>query len=340
MISFEFIQFLNTKALEYLPHNKIRVGNKYNFRCPICMDSKKSATKKRGWWYMQTASFHCFNCGTNLSGIKFLEAISGNDYATIKDEYVRLYLKSGLNSSLSSFAETPKAEPNLFNIKSLIKPEWKNPLSEKAKQYLAKRKIINAPFLIDKLYSWYSKNNDEYILIPWNLNGCEGAYFQLNDFQKLHQLKYIFPKDSKKLVYGLDNIDLSKKYIVVTEGVYDSLFIPNCIATGTKSITQYQYDLIKNRYPYHQIVVSFDCDKAGISSMVKLIKQNKPFKYFIWWNSKIMSKCKDINELVLAKNDELHFTKYDITKQFLMPEIAKLFLIENNLWNITETKQH
>lgn len=50
-------------------------------------------------------------------------------------------------------------------------------------------------------------------------------------------MKYLFPKDAKKLVYGLDNINLSKNYIVVTEGVYDSLFIPNCIASGTKSIT-------------------------------------------------------------------------------------------------------
>jgi len=81
MISYEFKQYINEKALEYLPMQKLKVGNKYNFRCPFCGDSKKSATKKRGWWYNDTCSYHCFNCGTNLSGIKFLEAVSGSKYA-------------------------------------------------------------------------------------------------------------------------------------------------------------------------------------------------------------------------------------------------------------------
>lgn len=163
--------------LEYLPASKVHVGDKYNFRCPICGDSKKSATKRRGWWYMQSCSFHCFNCGANLSGIKFLEHLSGNDYAQLKDEYLRLYLKSGLSTSLSSFAEPHAEEPSLFELKTMLKPEWKQPLSDRAKEYLSKRKVLEAPFLADKLYSWYSKKNEEYILIPWNLNGCEGAYY-------------------------------------------------------------------------------------------------------------------------------------------------------------------
>lgn len=160
-----------------MPVQRLKVGDKYNFRCPFCGDSKKSASKRRGWWYGRTASYHCFNCGINLSGIKFLEALSGNDYAAIKDEYLRLYLKSGLNTSLSAFVDTHVEEPKIFSIKPLLNPKWKSPLSDKAKDYLAKRKVLEAPFLEDKLYSWYSKKNEEYILIPWNLNGVEGAYF-------------------------------------------------------------------------------------------------------------------------------------------------------------------
>lgn len=90
---------------------------------------------------------------------------------------MRLYLKSGLNTSLSSFVDTKVEEPKMFDIKSMLKPEWKCPLSDKAIEYLSKRKVLDAPFLEDTLYSWYSKKNEEYILIPWNLNGCEGAYF-------------------------------------------------------------------------------------------------------------------------------------------------------------------
>ena len=100
MISYEYIQFLNKKVLEYLPHNYIKVGNKLNMRCPLCGDSKKSATKKRGWWYSNTASFYCFNCSTGMSGIKFLEYISGNSYEQIKKEYFKMRFKHGINTSL------------------------------------------------------------------------------------------------------------------------------------------------------------------------------------------------------------------------------------------------
>lgn len=103
MISYEYRQFLNEKVLEYLPVNSVRTGNKINMRCPICGDSAKSSLKKRGWWYNDTASYYCFNCSTGMSGIKFIEFISGQDYADIKREYAKLFLKSGLNTQLSNY---------------------------------------------------------------------------------------------------------------------------------------------------------------------------------------------------------------------------------------------
>ena len=41
--SYEYGQFINEKVIERLPINKVRIGNKYNFRCPLCGDSKKSS---------------------------------------------------------------------------------------------------------------------------------------------------------------------------------------------------------------------------------------------------------------------------------------------------------
>ena len=54
----------------------------------------------------------------------------------------------------------------------------------------------------------------------------------------------MFPKGKKKLIAGLDNIDISWPYIIVFEGFYDSLFVKNGICSGTKSITDYQLKLI------------------------------------------------------------------------------------------------
>lgn len=52
-------------------------------------------------------------------------------------------------------------------------------------------------------------------------------------------MKYIFPKDKKKLVAGLDNIDVSFPYIILLEGFYDSVFVKNGVCVGTKAVTDY-----------------------------------------------------------------------------------------------------
>lgn len=198
MISYEYMQFLNDKVLEYLPAGRVIIGNKINFKCPICGDSKKNINKKRGWFYRDNCSFYCFNCGTGMSGIKFLQIISGQDYADIKREYIRLFLKSDLHSSLSAHYEQPSSEPSIFELKSVLKPDWKCPLTDDAKLYLENRKVLNAPFLRDPLYSCCGKNNQEYILIPWVVNGVD-AYYQLMILKNTEKSNIYFRKTSINL---------------------------------------------------------------------------------------------------------------------------------------------
>lgn len=111
-------------------------------------------------------------------------------------------------------------------------------------------------------------------------------------------MKYIFPKNKKKLVYGLDNVDPTYNKIFVFEGVYDSLFVKNGVSVGTKAVTDYQLNIIKQRWPHHTICISFDNDLAGISSMIKYINDDsKDFLFFKWFNKN--TTAKDINEYVL-----------------------------------------
>ena len=333
MLSYEYIQFLNEKIVQYLPQPYVHIGNKINFRCPICGDSRKSSTKKRGWWYTSTASFFCWNCNTAMSGIKFLKLLSGSDYDAIHREYVNLFLKSGLDSSLSSFAWKPsdEDEPSVFNLKSIVVQSIKKPLTERAKAYLNSRKVLQAPFLREPLHSVVSNDGkEEYILIPWKVNGID-AYYQVNDFLKLKPMKYMFPKGKKKLLYGLDNVDPNYKKIFAFEGVYDSLFVKNGIATGTKAITDYQMRLIKERWPHHEVVVSFDNDLPGFSSTKKLIETGKATKFFVWFDGK--TKEKDINEKVLAANDLMMFSKPNVLDTMVYDALQmKLWMLANGKW--------
>ena len=52
-------------------------SNLYNFRCPICGDSKKNKSKTRGYLYNVKANtnFKCHNCGASMSFNNFLKQI-------------------------------------------------------------------------------------------------------------------------------------------------------------------------------------------------------------------------------------------------------------------------
>ena len=49
----------------------------YNFRCPICGDSKKTQSKTRGYLYAVKAdmNFRCHNCGASMTFCSFLKKI-------------------------------------------------------------------------------------------------------------------------------------------------------------------------------------------------------------------------------------------------------------------------
>lgn len=334
--SYEYIQFLNEKVLTYLPLDKIIVGDKVNFRCPICGDSHKSLTKKRGFYYLKNASFYCFNCGTSLPGIKFLQMLSGSDYDEIKREYIKIFLKANLNNDLSSFFSRPDSEPDIFSLKRVINPEWKKPLTQAATEYLEGRRVLSAPFLREPLYSCFGKNKQEYIMIPWVVNGVD-AYYQLNDFQKHGPLKYVFPKNKHKLVYGLDNVDMNWNRIIVFEGVYDSLFVKNAVAVGTKSITDYQMKLIRERYPNHQICVSFDNDQPGMQSMAKLIESGANLRFFKWFGPE--TTAKDVNERVLEIGDVNMFSNpVELEKMIFTPLQLKMWMIRSGNWIVNKKK--
>ena len=331
MISTEFKDWLNDKIIDYLPKNSVRTGDKINCRCPICGDSKKNTLKKRGYYYLKTASYHCFNCDISLTGTKLLECLSGSDYTTLRNEYMKMMYDGKHFKNVVASSSKDKKETLLFNLKNIVKPEWKKPLSEKATEYLKKRKIFEAPFLHDDFYSYYSKKNEEYILIPWKLNGYE-CYFQLNDFERHNKMgmKYIFPKNKDKMIFGLDNIDLSKNYIIITEGVYDSLFIPNTICVGGRFLTENQYNIIKKRFPKMTLVYSYDNDKAGLESMAKVLSDKKhgnDFKFFKWFNDD--TKEKDINDYILAHNDVNIFKNDKYVESCIIdPIIMKMWLMK------------
>ena len=100
-----------TQLSNRLEQFKIKATNPYrfNFRCPICGDSRKSKIKARGWLIEdkkdQSLHFFCHNCGASHSFQNFLKAV---DPMVYKDYISAKYISkaksvSSTNAPVSAF---------------------------------------------------------------------------------------------------------------------------------------------------------------------------------------------------------------------------------------------
>ena len=262
--------------------------------------------------------------------MKLLEALSGNDYDSIRKEYLRLRSRNAGRGIAVEKATVLREDreltmADLNHLEPRIPAEMKHPLTDRAKEYLNGRMVLQAPFLKEPLFSSYDSKGREYILIPWRINGVD-CYYQYNDFLRNNPdgMKYVFPSKLTKAVYGLDNIDLTFPYIICFEGVYDSLFVKNGICIGGKSLTDFQQKLLSLRYPHHRIVLAFDNDKAGVQATRRMIERTgSKCKYFKWFDKG--ETAKDINDYVKKCGDPKVFSdKAEIEKRIISSLEMKL----------------
>ena len=116
--------------------------NLYNFRCPICGDSKKNKSKTRGYIYgiKENVNFRCHNCGASMSFNNFLKEID----PYIQKQYAMEKFKDG-HTGRNFVVEEPK-----FNFEApKFKPKLDLPKASEnpdAKLYLEKRKLDPTKF--------------------------------------------------------------------------------------------------------------------------------------------------------------------------------------------------
>ena len=210
-------------------------NNLFNFRCPICGDSKKNKSKTRGYFYTIKAdvNFRCHNCGASMTFSNFLKEID----TVLHKQYVFERFKDG-KSGRGTVVEEPK-----FNFQP---PEFKQKIdlpkadsNERAKEYLERRKLNPSDFYYtSKFKAWtnsHKKTFDDFkydeprIIIPLFYKkswiGFQGRSLGPNSVK---YITVIFNEHSPK-IYGLDNIRTDAP-VFVTEGPFDSTFIRNSIA--------------------------------------------------------------------------------------------------------------
>lgn len=298
-----------------------RIGDKsYNFRCPICGDSKKNSYKSRGYLYEKkdTLLFYCHNCNVSLSIGNFLKQIDNDLYNQYRQEsYLNKERGASLQPDITKI-EWPKYRLNspLKSLKKISQLEHNHP----AKVYVQKRMIPPSAhyklFYAPKFKTWINsvlpdkfdldKGDEPRLILPFinKEQHCFGV--QGRSFSPTGQ-RYItaifderFPK-----VFGLDTMDDSAT-IYVTEGPIDSLFLPNAIAMAGS-------DLNDNYFPVstlNKMVFVYDNEprnKQIVQRMENTI--DKGYNIVIWPDN---MQLKDINDMVMSNTNPIDIIKQNI----------------------------
>jgi hypothetical protein len=330
--------------------------------CPICGDSRKSSSRKRGNLYLNNMFYVCFNCGEKISYIKLLERFGvGIDL----DERMNIYehvdkntkfVRGSTDYDLSNLDKILKLDETIeiFNERKDdlydISPIEKN---SAVYQYLKYKRSISK---LDDIYQGIYKVTDKWrepVMIILNRYDNNLLGFQLRnlkdekrkrlykiyDFESIYNYVNAEPIDDIESVrynkmshfYNLLNVDLYGK-VTIFEGYLDSVFFPNSIGT-TGVDTDYDFILendIDVRFFYDNDEVGRKKTEEKIDAGYSVFLWNKLFKDLSKGVVKkeyfLKNNIKDLNDLVkLTKSDDV-FNKFKLEEYFSIDEFDKIYI--------------
>ena len=268
----------------------------YNFRCPICGDSKKNKSKTRGYIYSvkSNTNFKCHNCGASMSLNNFIKKVD----PAIHKQYSLEKFRDGHTGR--NFVVD---EPEFKFEKPMFKERVDLPLCSESKfasDYLQKRKLNPNHFYFSEDFSAFVKSFKEVefdnlykesrIVIPIHyqkkLVGFQGRALSPNS------IKYItiMLNDDAPKIYGLDQIKKNES-VYVTEGPFDSTFIRNAIAMCGA-------DADVRRWGIDNPVWIYDNEPRNREIVQRIGKTIESGDSIVIWPNNIVEK--DINDMVMS----------------------------------------
>jgi len=294
LIDSKYITLISSR----LPKFKRVKPNLFNFRCPICGDSKKHKNKARGYLYQvkTNTNFKCHNCGASLSFNNFLKQID----TSLHKQYVMEKFKEGFAGGRNFVVEEPKFE---FK-KPVFKKKLDLPRADEipiAKEYLEKRKLDPSKFYFAyKFKEWANTQKQTFdtigrdesrIIIPMYdedkiLIGFQGRSLGPNS------VKYItvmINEDAPK-IYGLDQVD-NEKPIYIIEGPFDATLVQNGVAMCGS-------DLDIRSFGWSNYIYVYDNEPRNREIVNRIAKTIDRGDKIVIWPTTVEEK--DINDMVLG----------------------------------------
>ena len=270
---------------KYLLFISSRMGNfatkkedLYNFRCPYCGDSQKNKNKSRGYVYRKDNDYfyRCHNCNLGTTFGKFLEFVDAGLYK----EYIFERYANGDNKhspvekpALTDYLSGPKPEERFRTLSMVIGNDTIENLPDGhyAKEYIRARMIPqeywNEIVYTDKFRDFLDKNfpdhdkvnvpNDARIVLFYTDKKCRVTNVAGRALAADNKIRYITVKvlDERK-VFGLHRLNRMDR-VYVTEGQFDSLFLPNAVACGDSNLLG-MADYLRKEHNCDDIVLVYD----------------------------------------------------------------------------------
>jgi hypothetical protein len=280
-----------------------------NCRCVFCGDSEEDPNKMRGYFFTKNNTFFykCHNCGTAFNVYTVLEKLSPS--------LCREYRMESEWLSSNKLEILPKLEKPVSDVPLNIQYLSDLPPTHKARVYVEGRKIPQRAWKdigytedfselavsLNPDYNGRFYKEDRLVVVIRDRSGIIGI--QGRSFSKRAKMKYItLKKKDEEMFYNLNGVDLSKTFYV-TEGPFDSMFLPNALATlGVSGFKNLSSKIDDTNAVY--IVDNQPKNKDVVKLMNWFVTSNKNLFVF-----PTHIKQKDIHDMVLDGVDVLSLLK-------------------------------
>jgi predicted RNA-binding Zn-ribbon protein involved in translation (DUF1610 family) len=292
------VKYINLISARLEKFKKVK-NNLYNFRCPICGDSKKNRNKTRGYLYQvkNNTNFKCHNCGVNISFNNFLKEL---DTATHKQYTFEKFKEGHTGRNFVIDEPTFVFEKPIFQTKIVL------PLCSevvRGKSYLEARGIDPKKFYYAEKFKEFANSlkrtfantdvEESRIIIPLyyqkDLIGFQGRALDSSPNKYITVMLF----DDAPKIYGLDNVK-TEEQVYVTEGPFDSTFISNAIAMCGA-------DADPRKWGINNPVYVYDNEPRNREIHSRISNAITRGDRVVIWPSSIREK--DINDMVLAGHD-------------------------------------
>jgi hypothetical protein len=278
-----------------------------NGGCPICHEGSNWGRKRRLYYYLSDDFLYCYNCARSWNPYWWVKEATGMSYREIRED-MRDYDDGGgfvLQHEKAESAEwvLPELPGECVNLKSQVQLDYYkgNRIVQLARQVCEQRRLFTA---LNSPKALYVCINDKYhknrLIIPFYKNNKIESYTSRKLLDSDTKAKYVLKFNSKKPLFGIDNLTDELPYIFIFEGQIDSFFLKNAVAVSGLELTIEQEEELRS-YPFHQRIwvmdnLKFENDEVKRKASEKLKNGESLFFY-----ENDFTPFKDLNDYCVEK---------------------------------------